>query len=47
MLSIRDVRAFAENLLRALAGTELFERVALRTEGPIANGPAHIHESLF
>jgi hypothetical protein len=42
-----DVRAFADELLRALADTGLFERVALRTEGPIADGHAHVHEGLF
>jgi len=33
-----DVRAFADELLRALADTGLFEGVALRTEGPIHVG---------
>lgn len=42
-----DVRAFADELLRALADTGLFERVALRTEGPVANGYAYVHENLF
>ena len=36
-----DVREFAEELLRALASTELFGRVALQTEGPIAQGYAY------
>jgi len=42
-----DVRTFADELLRALADAGLFERVALRTEGPVANGQAHVHEELF
>jgi hypothetical protein len=42
-----DVRTFAEELLRALADTGLFQRVALQTEGPIANGYAHVREELF
>jgi len=42
-----DVRAFADELLRALADTGLFEGVALRTEGPIADGHAYVHEDLF
>lgn len=42
-----DVRAFVEELLDALAGTGLFERVAVQTEGPVANGYASIHEDLF
>lgn len=42
-----DVRSFANELLRALADTGLFERVALRTEGPIVDGEAHVREELF
>ncbi|MBM4464987.1 MAG: hypothetical protein FJ014_05420 [Chloroflexi bacterium] len=42
-----DVKAFADELVRALADTGLFERVSLQTEGPIANGRAHVHEGLF
>jgi hypothetical protein len=42
-----DVRAFAEELLRALAETGLFERVALQTEGPIASGYAYVQEDLY
>ena len=42
-----DVKAFADELVRALADTGLFERVSLQTEGPIANGHAHVHEGLF
>jgi len=42
-----DVRSFAVALLRALADTGLFQRVALRTEGPIADGQAHVREELF
>jgi len=42
-----DVKAFADEFLRALAGTGLFERVDLQTEGPIANGHAHVREDLF
>ncbi|MDY7080704.1 MAG: hypothetical protein SXV54_27805 [Chloroflexota bacterium] len=42
-----DVRAFADELLRALADTGLFERVALQAEGPIASGRAHVSEELF
>lgn len=42
-----DVRAFADELLRALANTGLFERVALRTEGPVVDGYAYVHEDLF
>jgi hypothetical protein len=41
------VRAFADELLRALAKTGLFKRVALQTEGPVANGYAYVHEDLF
>jgi len=37
-----DVRAFAEELLGALADTGLFEWVSLQAEGPIANGHAHV-----
>jgi len=35
-----DVKGFADELLRALADTGLFARVALQTEGPIASGYA-------
>ena len=35
-----DVKGFADELLYALADTELFERVALQTEGPIVSGQA-------
>lgn len=42
-----DVREFVDEILRALADTGLFERVALRTEGLIANGHAHVREGLF
>ena len=42
-----DVRSFADELLPALAATGLFERVALQTEGPIANGYDYVHEALF
>ena len=42
-----DVRAFADELLPALTDTGLFERVALQTEGPIANGYAYVSEDLF
>ncbi len=42
-----DVRAFADELLRALADTGLFERVALQTEGPVASGYAYVREDLF
>jgi hypothetical protein len=42
-----DVKSFADELLRALADTGLFQRVALRTEGPIADGQADVREELF
>ena len=42
-----DVRTFADELLRALADTGLFERVALRTEGPVANDHAHVYEDVY
>lgn len=42
-----DVRSFADELLRAVATTGLFQLVALRTEGPIADGQARVHEDLF
>jgi len=42
-----EVKAFADELLRALAEAEFFDRVALRTEGPIAEGYARVHEGLF
>lgn len=42
-----DVRSWADELLSALADTGLFEQVALRTEGPIADGHARVHEDLF
>jgi hypothetical protein len=42
-----DVRTFANELLRALADTGLFERVALQTEGPVAHGRAYVREDLF
>lgn len=42
-----DVKTFADELLRALADTGLFARVALRTEGPVASGYAYVHEGLF
>ncbi len=42
-----DVRSFSSELLRALADTGLFERVALRIEGPIADGQAYVQEGLF
>ena len=42
-----DVRAFSEELLRALAGIGVFERVSLQTEGPIAKGRAQAGEGLF
>ncbi len=42
-----DVRAFADELLRALADAGLFERVTLQTEGPIANGYARVREDLL
>ena len=37
-----DVKGFADELLYALADTELFERVALQTEGPIVSGQAYV-----
>lgn len=40
-----DVRQFVDELLIALAATGLFERVALQTEGPIANGRAYVSGS--
>lgn len=42
-----DVKSFADELLRVLADTGLFQQVALRTEGPIADGQAHVREELF
>ena len=38
-----DVRSFADELLSALTATGLFKRVALQTEGPIADGYAYIN----
>lgn len=40
--SLMDVGAFVADLLRALADTELFERVDLSTEGPIVEGYAYV-----
>ena len=42
-----DVKTFTDELLRALADTECFERVALQTEGSIAHGYAYVQEDLF
>jgi hypothetical protein len=42
-----DVKEFVDELLGALADTGLFERVALRAEGPIVNGLAHVRDDLF
>jgi hypothetical protein len=42
-----DVKGFAAELLRALADTGLFGRVALQTEGPTADGHAYVQEGLF
>jgi len=42
-----DVGAFVAGLLRALADTELFERVDLSTEGPIVEGYAYVRDDLF
>jgi hypothetical protein len=42
-----DVKQFAYELLRALADTGLFGRVALRTEGPTAEGYAYVQEGVF
>ena len=36
-----DVRSFADELLSALAVTGRFNRVALQTEGPVADGYAY------
>lgn len=42
-----DVRGFADDLLLSLASTGLFENVALHTEGPVADGQAHVAAGLF
>jgi hypothetical protein len=42
-----DVGAFVADLLRALADTELFERVDLSTEGSIVEGYAYVRDDLF
>ena len=42
-----DVQAFVSQLLRVLADAELFERVDLSTEGPIAKGYAYVRTDLF
>ena len=42
-----DVKAFSEELLRALAGSGLFEMVSLQAEGPIAKGRAQASAGLF
>jgi hypothetical protein len=42
-----DVKAFAQELLQALAEAERFERVTLQTEGPIVDGYAYVTEDLF
>jgi hypothetical protein len=39
--------AFTSDLLRALADTELFERVDLSAEGPIVEGYAYVQDDLF
>ena len=42
-----DVGTFAARLLPALAASDAFDRVELRSEGPIAEGRAHVREDLF
>jgi hypothetical protein len=42
-----DVKAFADELLPALARAGLFEQVSLRAEGPVADGHARVSEALF
>jgi hypothetical protein len=42
-----DVRTFTEDLLRAFADRGIFEQVALRTEGPVADGYARVYRGLF
>jgi hypothetical protein len=42
-----DVKSFTRELLAALAENQHFERVALQTEGPIANGYAYLREDFF
>ena len=42
-----DVKAFSEELLRALAGSGIFEIVSLQSEGPVAKGRAQAGEGLF
>jgi len=42
-----DVDVFVADLLRALANTELFERVDLSVEGPIGNGYIYVRDDLY
>ena len=42
-----DVRSFTSELLRALAKVEAIERVALRSEGPVAHGWAYVTAEMF
>jgi len=42
-----DVRAFAEELLDALAGVPEVERVALQAEGPVVSGRAYLRGEMF
>ena len=40
-----DVRTFATDLLQALTDIDLFDQVALHTEGPIADGHAFLQKN--
>ena len=42
-----DVNTFADDLLHALVDVAVFERIALHTEGPVANGYAYLEENVF
>jgi len=42
-----DVGTFAKRLLSAVSARGVFERVELRSEGPVAEGRAHVGEGLF
>ena len=42
-----DVKAFASELLSALAKVERVEQVALQSEGPVVEGRAYVSEGMF
>jgi len=42
-----DVRAFAEEVLDALAGVAEVERVALQAEGPVVSGRVYLRGGVF